>query len=44
MGMKTAVPPAAVMAKRMRIVRDLKNSTGKIRREVVVKMATHYFS
>ena len=39
MGTKITVPPIAVIAKRMSIVLDLKNSTGKIRRLVVVKMA-----
>jgi hypothetical protein len=39
MGTKIAVPPVAVMAKRISIVLDLKNSTGKIRWLVVVKMA-----
>jgi hypothetical protein len=38
-GTKIAVPPAAVMAKRMSIVLDLKNSTRRTRRLVVVKTA-----
>jgi hypothetical protein len=38
MGTKIAVPPEAVIAKRMRIVRDLRNSTRKMRRDVVVKI------
>ena len=38
MGRTVAVPPALVIAKRIRIVRDLKNSTGNMRREVVVNI------
>lgn len=38
MGTKIAVPPAAVMAKRMSIILDLKPLTGKTRRLVVVRI------
>jgi hypothetical protein len=38
-GTKIAVLPIAVIAKRISIVLDLKNSTRKIRRLVVVKIA-----
>jgi hypothetical protein len=37
-GMKITVLPAAVIAKRMSIVLDLKNSTGKIYQLVVVNI------
>jgi len=36
------VPPAKVITERIRIVCDLKNSTGKMRRDVVVNIICAY--